>query len=185
VGCSQDKTQRVRALFLPVFALCVVAMTMPTAFVPTAFAQSGRVPMSVGTPRVDANGVKYYPVTSVYQGSQQQIIRVLEPTNPPPGKPRRLLYVLPVDSGVDTLSSAFSDGLEEMRLLNVPNRFNMTLIAPSFGYEPWYGDNIPDAKQMESFIIDDLVRLVTTLPKVASRSAISSVSVSRETASLS
>jgi hypothetical protein len=65
--------------------------------------------------------------------------------------------VLPVDAGVDTLSSTFSDGLEELRLLNVPNRFNMTLIAPSFGYEPWYGDNILDAKRMESFIIDDLV----------------------------
>src|SRR6266852_544403 len=148
-GRSQDKTQRVRALFLPVFVLCVVAMTMPAAF-----AQSARVSMSVGTPTVDANGVKYYPVRSIYQGSQQQIIRVLEPTNPPPGKPRRLLYVLPVDSGVTTLSSPLSDGLEELRLLNVPDRFNMTLIAPSFGYEPWYGDNILDAKRMESFIID-------------------------------
>src|ERR1700676_1003214 len=126
-GRSQDKTQRVRALFLPVFVLCVVAMTTPTAF----------AQMSVGTPTVDANGVKYYPVGSAYQGSQQQIIRVLEPTNPPPGKPRRLLYVLPVDAGVDTLSSSYSDGLEELRLLNVPNQFNMTLIAPSFGYEPW------------------------------------------------
>jgi len=113
--------------------------------------------MSVGIPTVDPNGVKYYPVTSSYQGSQQQIIRVLEPTNPPGGKPRRLLYVLPVDAGVDTLSSTYSDGLEELRLLDVPNQFNMTLIAPSFGYEPWYGDNISDAKQMESFIIDDLV----------------------------
>jgi len=127
-------------------------MTMPAAF-----AQSGHVPMSVGTPTVDTNGVKYYPVKSIYQGSQQQIIRVLEPTNPPPGKPRRLLYVLPIDAGVDTLSSSLSDGLEELRLLNVPNLFNITLIAPSFGYEPWYGDNIPDAKQMESFIVDDLV----------------------------
>jgi hypothetical protein len=107
---------------------------------------------------VDANGVKYYPVTSVYQDLQQQIVRVLEPTNPVPGKPRRLLYVLPVDAGVDTLSSTWSDGLEELRLLDVPNRFNMTLIAPSFTYEPWYGDNILDpTKRMENFIIDDLV----------------------------
>ena len=132
---------------------------------PTAFAQTGNVPMSVGTPTVDANGVKYYPVKSIYQGSQQQIIRVLEPTNPPPGKPRRLLYVLPIDAGVDTLSSSLSDGLEELRLLNVPNLFNMTLIAPSFGYEPWYGDNIPDAKQMESFIVDDLVPFGDTFAK--------------------
>jgi len=115
-------------------------------------------PMIVGTPTVDDNGVKYYPVTSTFQRSQQQIVRVLEPTNPAPGKPRRILYVLPVESGVDTTSSTYSDGLEELRLLDVPNRFNMTLIAPAFNYAPWYGDNILDpATRMESFIIDDLV----------------------------
>ncbi len=126
----------------------------------SAFAQSTSLPptMTVGPYTVDANGVKYFPVTSVYQGSQQQIIRVLEPTNPAPGKPRRFLYVLPVDPGVDTLSSAWSDGLEELRLLDVQDRFNMTLIAPSFNYEPWYGDNVLDpTKRMESFIIDNLV----------------------------
>jgi len=149
---SQHKRRGVWGLFLSIFVLCVIGATMPTAF-----AQSGPPPMWVGAPTVDANGVKYYPVKSVYQGSQQQIIRVVEPTNPVAGKPRRLLYVLPIDSGVDTLSSSLSDGLEELRLLDVQDQFNMTLIAPSFGYEPWYGDNIPDAKQMESFIVDDLV----------------------------
>ena len=131
-------------------------MLVALIIVPPARAQNDHVPMSVGTPTVDANGVKYYPVTSVYQGFQQ-IIRVLEPTSPPPGKPQRVLYVLPVDSGVDTLSSSVSDGLEELRLLNVPNLYNMTLIAPSFGYVPWYGDNVLDAKRMESFVVDDLV----------------------------
>ena len=114
--------------------------------------------MVVGTPTIDANGVKYYPVTSVYQGSEEQIVRVLEPTNPASGKPRRILYVLPVDAGVDTTSSTWSDGLEELRLLDVQDRFNMTLIAPAFNYEPWYGDNVTDAAyRMESFIIDDLI----------------------------
>ena len=119
---------------------------------------SASTPMTVGTPTVDANGVKYYPVTSVYQGSQQQIVRVLEPTNPVPGKPQRFLYVLPVEQGVTDQSSTWSDGLEELRLLDVPNRFNMTLIAPSFNYEPWYGDNITDPTlRMESFIVNDLI----------------------------
>jgi len=86
---------------------------------PSARAQGAPASLTVGTPAVDANGVKYYPVSSVYQGSQQQIVRVLEPTNPVPGKPRRLLYVLPVDAGVDNLSSLYSDGLEELRLLDV------------------------------------------------------------------
>ena len=102
--------------------------------------------MTVGTPTVDANGVKSYLVTSVFQGSQPLTVRVLEPTNPAPGKPRRFLYVLPVEAGVTNLSSNWSDGLEELRLLDVPNRFNLTLIAPSFNYEPWYGDNVTDQR---------------------------------------
>ena len=114
--------------------------------------------MTVGTPTVDANGVKSYLVTSTFQGSQPLTVRVLEPTNPPLGKPRRFLYVLPVEAGVTNLSSNWSDGLEELRLLDVPNRFNLTLIAPSFNYEPWYGDNSTDPTLwMESFIIRDLV----------------------------
>ena len=122
--------------------------------------------MMVGTPTIDVHGVKSYPVTSIYQGSQQQIVRVLEPTHPVAGKPRRLLFVLPVDSGVTSLSSQWSDGLEELRLLDVPNRFNMTLIAPSFNYEPWYGDNPADSThRMESFIIEDLVPFADTFAK--------------------
>ena len=56
--------------------------------------------MLVGTPTVDANGVKSYPVTSVFQGPQPTIVRVLEPTSPAPGKLHRHLYVLPVETGV-------------------------------------------------------------------------------------
>src|ERR1700722_5699198 len=152
-GRSKRKALNPRVLLMAPFLLWLVA-----AGAPSARAQGAPASLTVGTPAVDANGVKYYPVSSVYQGSQQQIVRVLEPTNPVPGKPRRLLYVLPVDAGVDNLSSLYSDGLEELRLLDVSNRFNMTLIAPSFNYEPWYGDNIVDpTKRMESFIIDDLV----------------------------
>jgi glucose/arabinose dehydrogenase len=114
--------------------------------------------MTIASPTVDANGVKSYLVTSLYQGPEPTIIRVFEPTNPVAGKPRRFLYVLPVGSGVSDQSSAWSDGLEVLRLLDVPNRFNMTLIAPSFNYEPWYGDNITDPNyRMESFILNDLV----------------------------
>lgn len=121
-------------------------------------AQKSTATLTVGTPTVDANGVKYYPVSSVYQGSQPQYIRVLQPTNPASGQFPKILFVLPIDAGVDTTSAAFGDGLEELRLLGVPDLFNITLIAPSFNYEPWYGDHPGDAtRRMESFIIDDLV----------------------------
>ena len=137
--------------------LALTFMWFLFARAPWASAQSAST-MTVGSPTTDANGVEYYPVTSVYQDSEPQTIRVLEPTNPTPGLPRRILFVLPVDAGVDTISSQWSDGLEELRLLDVQDQFNMTLIAPSFAYEPWYGDNIADpTRRMESFIIDDLV----------------------------
>ena len=142
-------TSAVRTV-LPAVA-CAVSLQL-------VWAGSAGAALIVGAPTVDANGVQSYPVTSVYQGSQQQIVRVLEPTNPAPGRPRRLLYVLPVEAGVTDQSSQFGDGLEELRLLDVPDRFNMTLIAPSFGYEPWYGDNVTDQTMwMETFIISDLV----------------------------
>lgn len=126
----------------------------------------GSASLTVGMPLVDAHGVKYYPIKSIYQGSEDQVVRVLEPTNPAAGKPRRLLYVLPVDTGVERLTSTWGDGLEELRLLDVANRFNLTLIAPSFNYEPWYGDNDQDhARRMESFIVNDLVPFGDTFAK--------------------
>lgn len=126
---------------------------------PTAGLPLRRTPaMSIGPPVVDANGVKSFLVTSEFQGPLPTIVRVLEPTSPVSDIPRRLLYVLPVDAGVTSLSSTSSDGLEELRLLDVPNRLNLTLIAPSFHIEPWYGDHDSDPnRRLESFIINDLV----------------------------
>jgi ABC-type sugar transport system permease subunit len=40
-------------------------------------------------------------VMSSFQGTQPMVVRVLEPTNPAPGRPRRILYVLPVEAGAD------------------------------------------------------------------------------------
>ena len=146
-----------RARFAGFSVLTLTLMWLLCASASRIGAQSTST-MTVGSPTTDANGVMYYPVTSVYQDAQPQTIRVLQPTNPAPGMPPRILYVLPVDAGVDTTSSAYSDGLEELRLLDVQDLFNMTLIAPSFAYEPWYGDNIADpTRRMESFIVDDLV----------------------------
>ena len=114
--------------------------------------------MTIGTPTTDANGVRSYQVTSAFQGPFPTTVRVLSPTNPAPGKPPRLVYVLPVEPGVTSLASTYSDGLEELRLLDVPNRFNATLIAPSFHIEPWYGDHATNPeRRLESFVVDDLV----------------------------
>ena len=122
-------------------------------------------PMTVlGSPTVDANGVKYYSVVSAYLGAQPTTLRILEPTNPAPGQPHRFLYVLPVEPGLTDLSSQFGDGLEQARLLNLQNLYNLTLVAPSFPIIPWYGDNDinPDAR-LESFLVKHVVPFVDQL----------------------
>lgn len=140
------------------FLLVSVLFALSGSNAPRARTLENTDTLTIGVPSIDSNGVKYYPVRSVYQDSQQQFIRVLEPTHPAHRQPHRLLFVLPVDSGVDSDSSRWGDGLEALRLLDVQDRFNMTIIAPSFDYEPWYGDNAIDpTRRMESFIIDDLV----------------------------
>lgn len=114
--------------------------------------------MTVGAPTVDPNGVKSYSVVSQYHGNQSTVVRVLEPENPTPGKLHRILYVLPVAEGLTDLSSTSGDGLEELRLLNAHNRYNLTLIAPSFNISPWYGDHASDpSRRLESFIVRDLL----------------------------
>ncbi len=122
-------------------------------------------PMTVsGPPTVDANGVKYYTVVSGYLGDQPTTIRILEPTNPAPGEPHRFLYLLPVQEGVTTLSSQWGDGLEQARLLNLQNLYNLTLVAPSFPITPWYGDNdIDPSARLESFLVKDVVPFVDQL----------------------
>lgn len=125
--------------------------------------------ITIGTPTTDAHGVQSYPVTSVFLGGVGTTVRVLTPTSPAPGVPPRVLYVLPVEAGVD-LGSPFGDGLDELRLLDVPNRFNATLIAPSFPIEPWYGDHATDqTRQLESFVISDLVPFGDSLRPAAQR----------------
>ena len=118
----------------------------------------------LGSPTVDANGVKYYSVVSAYIGAEPTTLRILEPTNPAPGQPHRFLYVLPVEPGVTDLNSQFGDGLEQARLLNLQNLYNLTLVAPSFPIDPWYGDNdINPDRRLESFVVKAVVPFVDQL----------------------
>jgi S-formylglutathione hydrolase FrmB len=113
--------------------------------------------MRVTHTSVDAHGVKHFSVISDYLGGRTTVVRVLEPKIAS-ATDHRLLYVLPVEPGVTTEASSVSDGLEELRRLDVQNRYNVTIIAPSFNISPWYGDNVSDPRhRIESFIVHDLV----------------------------
>jgi hypothetical protein len=114
--------------------------------------------MIVGLPTTDLNGVKYYSAVSDYLGNQPVILRTLAPTNPAPGMPHRFLYLLPVEPGLTNQNSQFGDGLEEARTLDLQDRYNATLVAPSFNIEPWYADHPTDtSRRLESFMVKDFV----------------------------
>ena len=101
----------------------------------------------------NADGVASYDVTSSDDGGTH-VMRVLAPTNPAPGVPHNFLYVLPVEA---ELGSVYGDGLESLRALGVQNQYNLTIIEPSFGIEPWYADNpIDSTVEYDTFLTNDL-----------------------------
>jgi hypothetical protein len=103
------------------------------------------------------NGVTWYDAMSAHNGPGSTILRILEPTNPAPGMPRRFIYVLPVITDVD-LQSEFGDGLEELLALNIHNAYNAYVIAPSFRAVPWYADHDSISyRKYEAFMVHDLV----------------------------
>ena len=103
----------------------------------------------------DANGVKWYQVNSADNGPGPQVLRVLTPTHPAPGVQHNFLYALPVQP---RLSNAFNDGLETLRRLDAQDKYNLTIIEPTFGIDPWYANNPKNANvQYETFMTRDLV----------------------------
>ncbi len=103
----------------------------------------------------DADGVKSYQVISPDNGPGPEVLRVLIPTHPAPGVPHDFLFVLPVQP---RLSNAFNDGLETLRRLDAQDKYNLTIIEPTFGTDPWYANNPQNSYvQYETFMTRQLV----------------------------
>lgn len=103
----------------------------------------------------DAQGVKSYQVISPDNGPGPQVMRVLTPTHPTAGVPHNFLYVLPVQPA---LGNTFSDGLETLRRLDAEDRYNLTIIEPTFAADPWYANNPKNANvKYETFLTNEVV----------------------------
>jgi S-formylglutathione hydrolase FrmB len=102
-----------------------------------------------------ANGIATYTFTAPDDGPGPQTLRVLPPTHPAPGVPHNFLYVLPVETGLGT---EYGDGLQTLSRLNAENRYNLTIVEPTFPIDPWYA-NVPNEpyQQYESFMAQELV----------------------------
>ena len=103
----------------------------------------------------DAQGVKSYDVLSDSNGNGSQVLRVLPPAHPAPGVAHNFLVVLRVNPGK---GSRYGDGLQTMEALDAQDRYNLTIIEPTFAIDPWYADN-PDYTYLryETFMTQDLV----------------------------
>jgi hypothetical protein len=98
-------------------------------------------------------------MTSPDNGPGPQYLRVLAPGNPAPGVAHNFIYVLPVEGGE---GDTFGDGLQVIQSLGLQNQYNLTVIEPSFGIDPWYADNpLVSASQEDTFMAMDLQPWVT------------------------
>ena len=106
----------------------------------------------------DANGVESYDAISATNGYGPEVVRILRPTNPV-GTPHNFLYALPVEPGLGT---TYGDGLDALRALNAQNKYNVTIIEPTFAGNPWYADNPLDPNlRHETFMTAELQPWVT------------------------
>ena len=103
----------------------------------------------------DAQGVKSYDVISANDGYGPHTLRVLAPTNPAAGVAHNFLIVLPVEAGLGT---TYGDGLATLQSFDAQDKYNLTIIEPSFAIDPWYANNATDADfEYEAFMTQELV----------------------------
>ena len=103
----------------------------------------------------DASGVETYGMSTPYNGPGVQSLRILPPTHPASGMKHNFLFVLPVEAGLGT---TYGDGLETVARLNAQNRFNLTVVEPTFAVDPWYANDLKQAnRQYETFMTRQLV----------------------------
>jgi hypothetical protein len=113
-------------------------------------------PLTARYVSTDPAGVATYDVTSaIISGGATEPLRVLKPTNPARSVAHNFLIALPVEPGEGT---TYGDAISTLESLNAQNRYNLTIIEPSFAVDPWYGDSATNpGEQMETFMTDQLV----------------------------
>jgi hypothetical protein len=118
-------------------------------------AASGTIGFHIRYLSTDVHGVQSYQVFSPDNGPGLQVMRVLVPKHPAPGVPHNFLYVLPVQP---QLGNVFNDGLDTVRKLDGQDRYNLTIIEPTFAIAPWYADNPKNPNvQYETFMTSEIV----------------------------
>jgi hypothetical protein len=100
-----------------------------------------------------------YKVSSPYLAGENEV-EVLLPDKFDKARRYRVLYVLPVESGI---GGHYGDGLEEMRKADAHNRYGLICVTMAFDTVPWYGAHATNPKiRHEDHIVKVVVPLVET-----------------------
>jgi hypothetical protein len=105
--------------------------------------------------RGTSSGIANYDIVSANDGYGPQELRVLQPSHPASGVAHNLMIVLPVEPGLGT---TYGDGLATVQALGAQDKYNLTVVEPTFAYYPWYGNSSSDRNvQYETFVTQELV----------------------------
>jgi len=102
----------------------------------------------------EANGMLTHELQSELQ-SGKTVVRVLLPEPYDPQQKYAVVYVLPVEPGIE---DHYGDGLLEIQKLELHKRFPAIYVMPSFSALPWYADH-PTEKtvQQERYFVEVVV----------------------------
>ena len=111
----------------------------------------------VDGPGVNADGVTTYTVTSPYQ-NRPTAVEVLQPNDMREDKQYPVLYILPVNDGVE---GPWGSGIQEARRHDIPNTYHVICVAPEYDYTPWFGDHSSDLTlKQESYLLKVVIPLI-------------------------
>jgi S-formylglutathione hydrolase FrmB len=113
--------------------------------------------LEVEATTLDERGVITHRIRSPHQSGTIPI-RVLVPRDLRSGEKIPVLYLLPVEKG---LESSYGDGVQEVLKHDLHNRHRLVCVAPSFSHLPWYADHPGDEGiQQESYLLKDVIPFV-------------------------
>jgi S-formylglutathione hydrolase FrmB len=99
--------------------------------------QGADQPPTISAAKKDSNHFLVHEVQSPYQ-SGKTAIRVLLPDQWAKDKQYPVIYLLPVEAGME---NRYGDGLLEVKKLDLHNRYGAIFVAPTFSHLPWYADH--------------------------------------------
>jgi hypothetical protein len=106
--------------------------------------------VTVSTAEKGQDGFSVHEIESPYQAGKTTL-RVLLPDVVRPGQRCRIIYVLPVEAG---LENRYGDGLLEVKKQDLHNKYETVFAAPTFSHLPWYADHpiTPTIRQETYFL---------------------------------